>query len=183
MGRPKQLLPLNDKPVIRHCLDALLAAGIKDLVVVVSAPENGITEILRGFPITIAVNAVSGSDMAESVRAGLRRVEGYSSGVLVCLSDHPLVSKETVGTILRRHLEAPEAIIVPAYQGQRGHPTLFPKKIITEIFFGATLRDIIRNHAETVQAVDVDDEGVILDIDTEENYRVVIEKTGGNGTA
>ncbi|HEX9020585.1 MAG TPA: nucleotidyltransferase family protein [Nitrospirota bacterium] len=178
MGRSKQLLPLNDKPVIRHCFDVLLSAGLDDIVVVVSSPENGVIHALRGLPVTIAVNNAPGSEMAESVRAGLRAIDGYSSGVLVCLSDHPLVSGETIETVLQQHLETPGAIVIPSYQGKRGHPTLFPKQIITEIFFAATLRDIIRNHAQAVRTADVDDEGVILDIDTEENYRVAVEKAG-----
>lgn len=179
MGQQKPLLPLGDKPVIRHCLDALMPAGIRDIVVVVSAQGNGVAAALKGLPVTIAVNDLAGSDMAESVRTGLRSVEGSPSGILVCLSDHPLVSPDTVRTIIRQHGETPDSVIIPCYQEKRGHPTLFPFKIINEIFSGVTLRDIVRSHDRGVRLIDVDNEGVVLDMDTEADYRMIQKKQEG----
>jgi CTP:molybdopterin cytidylyltransferase MocA len=59
---------------------------------------------------------------------------------------------------------------------------MFPVQIIHEIFSGVTLRDIIRNDAQRVRIAAVDDEGVVLDMDTKEDYRAIIEKvmSGGN---
>ncbi len=179
MGRPKPLLPLGDKPVIRHCLDALLAAGIMDIVVVVGMPGNGIVKMLRGLPATIAVNNMPGGDMAESVRTGLRALDGSPSGILVCLADHPLVTQDTIRALIRQHRKTPDAVIIPAYQGKRGHPTLFSNKIITEVFSGITLRDIIKNNSHAVRTIEVDNEGVVLDMDTEEDYRLIVQKAKG----
>lgn len=176
MGRSKQLLPLDDKPVIRHCLDALIAADIRDIVVVVSAPENGVTAALKQLPVTVAVNNLPGSDMAESVRTGLRRLDNQPTGILVCLSDHPLVSAETIRTITRHHGETPDPIIIPCHGSKRGHPTLFPSRIIREILSGGTLRDIVGRHGGMIRLVDVKDEGVVLDMDTEEDYHVIVRK-------
>jgi CTP:molybdopterin cytidylyltransferase MocA len=55
---------------------------------------------------------------------------------------------------------------------------MFPVKIIHEIFSGVTLRDIIRKDAQRVRTAVVDDEGVVLDMDTEEDYRIMVEKIG-----
>jgi CTP:molybdopterin cytidylyltransferase MocA len=180
MGRPKPLLPLGDKPVIRHCLDALTTAGISDIVVVVSPSGQHIVELLRGLPAAIAVNKTAGSDMAESVRTGLRGLNGFPSAIMTCLSDHPLVSSETIRAIVRLHHETPDSIIIPCYQGKRGHPTLFSMRTINEIFSGITLRDIIRNHADQVRSPDFEDKGVILDMDTEEDY-LMISRTLSKG--
>jgi molybdenum cofactor cytidylyltransferase len=182
MKQPKLLLPLGDRPVIRHCIDTLTAANITDIVAVVSISGNDIRETLREVPATIAVNRVPGSDMAESVRTGLRELKGSPSGILVCLSDHPLVSTETIRTIIQQHHKTPSSILIPTYRGKRGHPTLFPHTIISRLLSGSgtTLRDIIQEHSSTILTVDVDDDGVILDMDTEEDYKRILVRFGGN---
>jgi len=171
MGRTKQLLLLGDKPVVRRCLDALLDAGVRDIVVVIGVQGGDIAETLRGTPVSILVNDVPNSDMAESMRIGLRGLGLKPTGVLVCLSDHPLVSTKTISALCNEHRADQEKIIVPVYNGRRGHPTLFPATIIQELFSGMTLRDIIRSNPQRVRSVEVDDEGVVLDMDTEEDYR------------
>jgi len=176
MGRTKQLLPLGDKPVIRRCIDTLHEAGIKEIAVVIGACRNELTGHLQGLPVTIAVNDTPDSDMAESVRAGLRRLQHASPAVLVCLSDHPLVAVETIKSIVHKHHKFPGNIIVPAYGNRRGHPVLFPRSILDEIFSSMTLRDIVRRHPARVRLVPVQDEGVVLDMDTPEDYAALLKR-------
>jgi CTP:molybdopterin cytidylyltransferase MocA len=170
MGRSKQLLPLGHSPVIRHCLDAIVASGLRDIVVVLGADHEGPAAALHGMPVRTVVNADPRSDMAGSARLGLRQVERSSTGVLICPADHPLVSSETIKGLVDAHRSSPDSILIPLYQGRRGHPTLFPRKAIEEIFSVETLRDVIASRSGSVRAVDVDDEGVVLDLDTPEDY-------------
>jgi molybdenum cofactor cytidylyltransferase len=179
MGRPKQLLPLGDKPVIRHCIDNIIAAGIQEIVVVVSQDAQATAEALSGLPVHISVNKDIGSDMAGSVRVGLKAVDQSSSGVLVCLADHPLASGDTMKVLARTHGESPDKIIVPAHNGRRGHPSLFPMAVLHEIFVVDTLRDIVKKDEGRVRIVDVPDEGVVLDMDTPEDYEQVLKRAGG----
>jgi molybdenum cofactor cytidylyltransferase len=103
----------------------------------------------------------------------------------VCLSDHPLVSSATIRSIIQQHQKTPDSILIPSYQGKRGHPTLFPNTIISGLFSGSgrTLRDIIRDNAHSVRSIGVNDEGVVLDMDTEEDYHHILQKcrTGNKG--
>ena len=176
MGRPKQLLPLGDKPVIRHCLDAILAADIRDIVVVAGAHNAALAEVLRGTPAQMVQNDDPDSQMADSVRTGLHALKDVFSGVLVCLSDHPLVQTETIKAVVSRHNEEPDCILIPAYRGKRGHPGLFPREIIGELVFGKTLLDLIRKDDRRVEVLDVPDEGIMLNMNTDEDYRRVCEK-------
>ncbi len=178
MGRTKQLLLLGDKPVIRHCIDSLMEAGISEITVVVNACRNGLAEHLRGLPVTVAVNDNADSDMAESVRTGIKRLRNSSSAVLICLSDHPLVAPETIKTLVYEHRTFPDAVIVPEYHGRRGHPSLFPRHILDEIFSGLTLRDIVKKDPARVRIVPVQDEGVVLDMDTPEDYATILKHYG-----
>lgn len=180
MGQTKQLLRLGDKTVIRHCIDALVGGGVNEIVVVVAGCRTGLAPHLRGLPVSIAVNETPYSDMAESVRAGLKQLRHYTSSVLVCLSDHPLVSAETIRFILREHRKYPDAIIIPVYGGRRGHPSLFPRSVLDEIFSGVTLRDIVRRDAARVKPVLVADEGVVLDMDTRKDYAMILKRYQSN---
>ena len=179
MGRPKQQLPLGDRPVLRHCLDTISAAGVHELVVVVGVDAKETLETLSGLPVRIAVNPAKDSDMAASVRAGLEVLDHSCSGVLVCLADHPLASCDTMKALAQTHAESPDKIIIPAHNGKRGHPSLFPTSILNEIFVVDTLRDIVRKDAARVRVVNVPDEGVVIDMDTPEDYERVLRRAGG----
>jgi len=176
MGSSKQLLPLGNKPVLRHCIDTLFASGMQDLVVVTGTGEAACSEALWGAEVRIVVNEAPDSQMADSVRTGLRAVDETCSGVLVCLADHPLVRRTTYLAIINAHQQSPEKIIISAFKGRRGHPCLFPLPIISDIFFLPTLRDVVREDNDRVLVVDVPDEGVVLDMDTRDDYQAVLEK-------
>jgi molybdenum cofactor cytidylyltransferase len=170
MGKPKQLLPLDGKPVIKLCLECIIASGVADIVVVLGRNGNEVGQAMGNVPAKIAYNTSPESEMAESVRTGLRKTDTSATGVLVCLSDHPLVAPDTVRTLVQEHSKEPGAIIIPLYRGRKGHPTLFPLSLVREVFSGITLRDVIARHAARVIAVDVPDEGVVLDMDTPGDY-------------
>ena len=180
MGCPKQLLPLGHKPAIRHCLDNIIAAGIQQIVVVLGAESNA-AAAFRDIPVAVVVNDRIGSEMAESVRIGLRALESPSSGVLICLGDHPLASAETMRTVTLAHRESPDDIIIPVHKRRRGHPSLFPSALLDEIFSGGTLRNIIDKHSRRVRMIEVPDEGVILDMDTPEDYENMVKRAGFRG--
>ncbi len=173
MGKVKQLLPLAGKPAILCCLETIFASGIENIVVVLNAEAREIEETIRHLPLTIALNTEQSSDMAESVRTGLRRIRTGATGILVCLSDHPLISSDTLKTLIARHKQEPEKIIIPVYEKRRGHPGLFPKHCADEIFQGVNLREIVNKDIGRIDFVAVDDEGIVLDMDTPEDYRMI----------
>jgi len=173
MGRPKQLLSLGPKTVIRHCLDSIIGAGLKDIVVVLGGDDGAIAGAIDGLPVKTAENRDPGSEMAESVRLGLRQIDAASTAVLVCLSDHPLVSPETMRRLVAACGEHPGGIIIPLSKGRRGHPTLFPRTLLQEVVSGRNLREVITGHSGDVLSIEVNDEGVVLDLDTPEEYERV----------
>lgn len=175
MGRLKQFLPLGDKPVIKHCLDNIIASGIKDIVVVLGIQGKELAKTINHLPVTIIFNNNPYSEMVESVRIGLQNIEPASSGILICLSDHPLVSGETLKTLITWHRREPDKIIVPLYNNKRGHPGLFPKQYAHEVFQGFTLREIVNKDPERIKFVEVSDEGILYDMDTQEDYRKISE--------
>lgn len=175
MGTQKQLLLLGGKPVIRRCVDTIFASGVQDLVVVVNGSGKRIVEALEGLAVKIVRNDAADSLMADSVRVGVRALDDCCSGVLVCLSDHPVIAPETFRTLIKVHHGGTDRIIIPCHRGRRGHPALFSRTILNEVLSGGTLRDIIGKDEGRVQLIEVDDEGVLLDMDTAEDYARVRE--------
>jgi molybdenum cofactor cytidylyltransferase len=176
MGQPKPLLPFGNRTVIRHCLDNIIEAGIKDVIVVVGSDGDEIATALRGLPAVFVKNNSRESEMVASVRIGLHALEDRVSGVLICLTDHPLTSPATLAALVLGHQVMPEKIIIPAYRGKRGHPTLFPRSVIEEVFSGNNLRDVISRDSGRLLVIDVGDEGVVLDMDTREDYENIVRK-------
>jgi CTP:molybdopterin cytidylyltransferase MocA len=113
--------------------------------------------------------------MAESVKTGLTALGHAASGVLICLSDHPLVRSETIEALITEHVNLPDKIVIPCYNGRRGHPSLFPKSTLQDLHSGGTLRDIVRKEPQRVVSIDTGDEGVVLDMDTPEEFHHIVE--------
>ena len=176
MGRMKQLLPLGQNPAILHCLDSVISSGIKDIIVVLGYSGQAIEEVIQDYPVRIVFNSNPESEMAESARSGLKEISNLSTASLVCLADHPLVTPETIKALVNSHRQTPHKIIIPQFKGQRGHPSLFPGPLIDEIFTGVNLRQIIVSNSEKVKTIDVSDEGIVVDMDTPEDYLKICEK-------
>jgi molybdenum cofactor cytidylyltransferase len=176
MGVKKQLLPIQGRPAIVRCLESLRDAQAAGIVLVVNPEAGDIVDAAKDFPIRVAVNEMPESDMAASVKTGLACIDRNATGVLVCLCDHPLVRPATLEALVSAHARMPDAIIIPVYHGRKGHPTLFPRPLLEEIATRATLRDVIGHHHSSISFIDVDDEGVILDMDTPEDYRRILDR-------
>ncbi|MGZ6239205.1 MAG: nucleotidyltransferase family protein [Syntrophales bacterium] len=176
MGTTKQLLPVDNRPAAVLCVENIMESGVEDIVVVINPEGSEIASALSGLPITVAVNRLSGSDMATSVRFALSAVDESATGIFVCLCDHPLVASATLAAMGSRHNSEPGAIIIPVFQGKKGHPTLFPHFVLMDMNDTATLRDVVNIHKERILFLDVADEGTVLDMDTPEDYMRILDR-------
>ncbi len=174
MGACKQTLPLGGKPVIVHCVDALTEAGVLDITVVVGKYGSVIRQALGNLKVDVVEHGLTGADMADSVRTGLTAMGRLPSGVMICLSDHPLVDTRTLGTLLTTQQAFSGDILIPVHQNRNGHPVIFPSELLAPIHHGGTLRDIIQANPGRVRRIPVDDSGVIMDMDTPEDYQLII---------
>ena len=175
MGTCKQLLPLGKKTVIDCCLETLLGGGISEIVVVVGPHGEAIRKAVQGYPVTVVQTLDPEGDMAASVRTGRGALSPEVSGVLVALSDHPLVSPLTVELLAALHREDQSAVIIPVHGRRKGHPTLFPRDLLDKLEEPLTLRDLVRSNPDRLRLVEVPDPGICLDMDTPEDYMRIAE--------
>ena len=177
MGAKKQLLPIQGRAAVVRCLESLRDAQFAEIVLVVNREAGDVADAAKDFPVRVAVNEIPESDMAASVKTGLACIDRNATGVLICLCDHPLVRPATLEAMVSTHARMPDAIIIPVYHGRKGHPTLFPSVFLEDLGKHATLRDVIGHHHAKISFLNVDDEGVILDMDTPEDYRRILDRT------
>lgn len=170
MGSCKQLLPLGDTTVIGRCLDTLQRGGVNAIVTVVSAAGQEVAGAAENCSAMVVVNRESDGDMASSVRTGRDFLDAGFSGVIVALCDYPLVAPATIEFLVSQHAKFPDRIIRPRHQDNSGHPLLFARTILDELGEGMTLRDLIRRDPARVQDAPVEDSGILIDMDTPEDY-------------
>ncbi len=172
MGSPKALLRYRDTTFL-DALCRLLAKQCSPIIVVLGASADEI-RARSASPATFVVNAAYLSGMTTSLQCGLRAVPPDAGGVLFTLVDHPAVSPETIA----RLLSPPFPLLrVPRYQGRRGHPIWFSRELIAEFLAlgnDGAASDVVHRHRDRTEFLDLDDPGIIADIDDPDAYRALI---------
>jgi len=171
MGTCKQLLKLEGKTVIARCLETLLHGGIDEVVVVVAASGDEVMSAAASYPVRVVRNSEPEGDMATSICTGRGALSPSATGVVIALCDYPLVRAETISRLAEEHRRRPDSIIVPCHDGHRGHPPLLPRRLLNELEKTMTLRDLLRDNKERIHHLELPDDGVLIDMDTPEDYR------------
>ncbi|MDY6821283.1 MAG: nucleotidyltransferase family protein [Deferribacterota bacterium] len=180
MKSNKYLLPLScNKTIIECTIENLLKSNI-DKIYLVTYDMNPLNNLINKYPINVCINNNINSQMSDSIKIALnsiiKREKEISdkTGLMIALADQPAVMTKTINIIIDEYLNHPYKIVIPTYQDKRGHPTIFPYKLIKEIYFEPTLREIIKKHKEKVLHKKINDKGIILDIDYPEDYSYIL---------
>jgi len=159
-GKPDAGMPIG-LAAARHLLEAL-----PDSIAVMRPRAQKLGKLLRdlGCKTVVCKNAANG--MGTSLAAGVRAAAD-ATGWVVTLADMPFIRPDTIRSIVKA-LEDGAVIAAPAYRGERGHPVGFARQFFEEL---STLagdegaRHILQKHPDWVTAYEVDDPGVLHDID------------------
>ncbi len=172
-GSPKQLLAWNGGTLLSHVVDAALASQADPVVVVLGHQADACRAALGDRRVKIVVNPDWQQGQSTSVRAGLAALPGTISAALFPLVDQPGISAGIIDTLITRHRATLAPVVWPEYEGQRGNPVLFDRGLFAEL---ATLtgdtggRALLGAYADRAERVPVSDPGVLLDIDTPDDY-------------
>lgn len=173
MGSPKALLEYRGEAFLDR-LTGLFAMSCDPVIVVLGAEADQIrARALR--PATFVYNPQYLTGQTSSMQTGLREIPADAEGVLFTLVDHPAVEAATIEALLREPLPL---VRVPRHEGRRGHPVWFRREMIGEFLalpVTGAARDVVRAHAAETEFVDVEDAGILADIDDPEAYRMLTE--------
>ena len=177
MGQPKQLMPFGQSTIVERTIDNLLNSAVSETIVVLGYRDEEIRKTISGKPVKIAINPGYQQGMSTSIIAGLKQIDKRAQAVLIALGDQPFVGSQTINNLLEAFIANKRGIIIPIYQGRRGNPIIFAIRYKGELLnlkgdVGG--REIIKRHPDDVLEVAVNCEGVLLDMDTAENYTSMI---------
>ncbi len=180
MGRDKLSLLLGGKTVLEWCLDTYLASALDVVLVVVGRADTIHRDDVR---LKTSLNESREEGIASSIRAGVRARPMQTTALVIGLADMPAVRHGTIDALLHRFSAGDAGAVYPTYRGEQGNPVLWSKKFFAEL--GGLSGDrggkaLLEAHASEAVPVAVDDPGVRLDLDSEEDYarmRLLFEDT------
>ena len=177
MGRTKTSLPLRGKTMLGRVVETFLAAPFDRLRVVVSSKDA--PDLPQDPRIEIVENEERREGMASSIRRGLADMSADTEMVAIALGDLPFVRVETLRRLVDTMKSEKAGIVYPVYKGRSGHPVLWHARFFGEL---AALRgdrgakEVLERHREEAIAVDVEDEGICLDINTPADYSSAVSR-------
>jgi molybdenum cofactor cytidylyltransferase len=163
---------LGGKPVGFWAIETVAWLGLQQVVVVCSEA----TPIsLRAYALSLGMicsqNGEPDTGMGRSLAIGAQLLED-AEGVFIALADMPLVTAEDFAALAAvLDQKGPDAIAIPTFEGQRGHPVLFGPTHFHQLRLcdgDVGARFIIMNHADKVVEVKRPNGGILVDIDTDE---------------
>lgn len=179
LGEPKQLLPIENRVMIEVVIEKLLQVEIDEIIVVLGHRAAEIKEVLAEKEVKIIYNPDYYLGQSTSLHSGLQAVSIKADGILCMLGDLPLIKASTLDYLIAEFRQGDELIILPEYNGHRGNPVIFDHRLRTkmlEVSGDQGARQLLANYREQSKRVTVEDEGVIFDIDTKDEYQKLVNK-------
>jgi molybdenum cofactor cytidylyltransferase len=180
MGRPKLALPLGRRTVLERVIAAVRSGGVEQTLVVIGPHILELVPLAESAGAHTLVLPEETADMRATVEHGLRWLEEcwqpvYDDAWLLLPADHPTVDSEVIRQLLQARVSNPaQSLVIPTYQGRRGHPALIGWSHVAgirELRQGEGLNVYLRQHAADTLEVPVATAEVLCDLDTPEDYR------------
>ncbi|HEU0003569.1 MAG TPA: nucleotidyltransferase family protein [Ktedonobacteraceae bacterium] len=190
-GRHKLLLPLHNRPVLAHVLDAVLASQARPVVLVLGHQAEQVRSHLATYASYPDLSIIENPDylqgMSTSMRLGIQtlQIHGYmksSNGeidsALVLPGDQPLITAQDIDALIAAYRMTGKRIIAPLYEGKRGNPVLFNVSLfpeLLEVTGDEGGRSVLARHRDEIAAVEMGNPLANIDVDTWEAYQRVVE--------
>lgn len=167
MGSPKALLSYQGRPFLEHLLDVARHPKINVRRVVLGADADPISKEIKLSPDEIVVNDDWEKGQLSSIQAALHSLPPQTDGIVLFLIDHPLISSSLVDELIETFYTSGKSIVLPVYEGRRGHPVIFSAALYQELMSAPLetgARSVVWAHSGQVQIVQTNEEGCILNL-------------------
>ena len=173
MGTPKMLLQFGGCTIIEKVLDNTRNSSINDYIVVVGAFNREIISASGEKESRFSYNDRYKSGMLTSVQCGIMAIRGKCDGAMIILGDQPMTGTGVINKVADCYRNNRNGIIIPVYKGKRGHPVVIDKKYwntIDKLDPDKGLKSLMEIFQEDILEADIDDQVILRDIDTPEDY-------------
>lgn len=175
LGFNKLTLKIDGKKVIRRVVEPFISSGSRKIFVITGFEESKIRHALHSFSVEYIYNERYSEGMSTSIKVALPFIKD-GEGVFFHLGDKPLIEKGIIIQMARIFEKNNKSIVVPVYNGMRGHPVLINiipyVREIEKLTGEAGLKKIIEQHPEDTLYIQ-GEEGNVLDIDTLEDIELL----------
>jgi len=173
MGSPKALLPFQGRPFLEHLLDITKHPKVAVRRVVLGAHAANIEKEVALRPEEVVINENWEKGQLSSIQAALRSLPAGTDGMLLLLVDHPLISQTLVGGLVDQFYATRAPVVVPVFEGRRGHPVIFSAALYDELLnapleLGA--RSVVWAHAAEVSEYITMEEGCVVNLNDPAAY-------------
>jgi len=175
MGEKNKLhLPIDGVPLLRRSLETLLASNIDEVVVVLGHDHQSTRALVDDLPLQLVYNQAHSSGQMTSVHCGLASLKDRYDGVIIALGDQPALSVADINYLIDAyHNRSSGEVIVPTYTGERGNPIIISDNCRADILAGTRnlgCRRFIEKNPELICKVEMPNPGVVIDLDTPQQY-------------
>ncbi len=173
MGELKALLDLNGERIINKLLNEYLESFLTELVLVLGYKASDIKQAIEveSDKLKTVVNDEYKKEMFSSIQRGISAIS-KADAILIGLIDHPFIDKKIINTLILNYKD--EEILIPAFNGRKGHPIIIPfslkKEILSLDSLNHSLRDITHEHKDKVRILEMQTDKILFDMDTREDY-------------
>ena len=167
MGSPKALLSYEGRPFLEHLLDVTVHPRIGVRRVVLGAHAEPIASAVALQASDVVVNEDWEKGQLSSIQAALRCLPAGTDGILLCLIDHPLVSATLVDDLIERFYATKKPIVLPIYEGRRGHPVIFSSALYDELLRAPQqtgARAVVWAHPGEIEEMQTNEEGCVMNL-------------------
>lgn len=175
MGSPKQLLPYNGRPLVRHAAETAIAADCGPVLVVLGAKIGEIRPALDGLDVVVVENTDWEQGVGASIRAGISGAEILGcEGAVLMLADQPRVTAEILRRLVEEHAETGRPIIASEYADTVGVPVFFTSEFfpqLKELHPAEGCKGVILAHLD--RSIRIACPEAEADIDTPEDFEAV----------
>lgn len=170
-GKANKLLhEVDGVSLLRTAVSAVGSVDLADFVVVVGHEADSVIDHLRGESVRCVLNSEYENGMGGSLSLGVAALDCEElDGVIVCLADLPQIRASHVRSLVERFVAlGAQRVVLPVFEGMRGHPVCFPKRMLAGL---KTLsgdrgaRDMIRADRMEPCLVEMKDDACIQDMD------------------
>jgi len=175
MGQPKMLLPWGKGTLISNVISIFQKAGLDNILVVTGAAKEQVEGAISHLDVKTVFNRnFEDGEMLSSIQCGIRAVSNQTEAILIGLGDQPQVRAGSVRMVCDTFRMTESNLVVPSHQLKRGHPWLVARPLWKELLLldpTKTTRSFLNSHKNDIHYVIVDDEGILADLDTPEDYQ------------
>ncbi|MHC4130457.1 MAG: nucleotidyltransferase family protein [Planctomycetota bacterium] len=174
MGKSKPLLKFNELTFLGHIISVLKHSEVDEITVVLGAAAEEIKLTVDLSDVTVVINEDYPKGQLSSLITALKQIPEQTEAIILCLVDHPFLTSELVDKIVRKFRETENPVIIPVYNKERGHPTLFSQALFKELInapHDQGARYVVYSNEDKVLEIKTSEKGTRIGIDTPQQYK------------